>query len=158
MSQTPKPIKRSVQLAPLSREHHEGLLLAWKIRQGIRFGIEENRIAAYVQWFWQTHLQLHFKKEEDLLPVVLPPAHHLFRQMLQEHTVIKNEIEAIRHGDLKKFETLAQHLTDHIRFEERQLFEEVEKTASPDQLEQIAQQLNDEESKADWPDAFWIKM
>ena len=28
-----KPIKRSKQLAPLSREHHDGLMYVWKIRE-----------------------------------------------------------------------------------------------------------------------------
>ena len=40
-----KPIKRSKQLSPLSREHHDGLLFAWKIRQGFENGtpLEEMR-------------------------------------------------------------------------------------------------------------------
>ena len=35
----PKPIKRSKELVPLSKEHHEGLLFAWKIKQGLQNGI-----------------------------------------------------------------------------------------------------------------------
>ena len=33
-----KPLKRSKELAPLSREHHDGLLFAWKIKQGLANG------------------------------------------------------------------------------------------------------------------------
>ena len=33
------PIKRSEYLKPLSRDHHQGLLLCWKIRTGLKKGI-----------------------------------------------------------------------------------------------------------------------
>ncbi len=39
-----KPIKRSVALKPLSREHHHGLLLSWKIREGFNRNVEIERI------------------------------------------------------------------------------------------------------------------
>jgi len=38
------PIKRSIALQPLSREHHHGLLLCWKIRTGLKKGIDIDRI------------------------------------------------------------------------------------------------------------------
>ena len=62
-----KPIKRSKELAPLSREHHEGLLFAWKIKQGLKNETETKLIAEYVQWFWKNHLQEHFTEEEQIL-------------------------------------------------------------------------------------------
>ncbi|CDF79955.1 hypothetical protein BN863_22430 [Formosa agariphila KMM 3901] len=31
-----KPLKRHKSLQPLSRDHHHGLLLAWKIRADLR--------------------------------------------------------------------------------------------------------------------------
>ena len=41
------PIKRSEFLKPISREHHHGLLLCWKIRAGLKKGIEPERIKLY---------------------------------------------------------------------------------------------------------------
>ena len=67
MDQNIKPIKRSTQLAPLSREHHEGLLFVWKIRQGIKKEVHPERMIAFVQWFWSTELEPHFRKEENVL-------------------------------------------------------------------------------------------
>jgi hypothetical protein len=52
-----KPIKRSAALSPLSREHHEGLLFAWKIRQGLQKNIDPERISKFTKWFWDTDLQ-----------------------------------------------------------------------------------------------------
>jgi len=34
------PIKRHNSLQPLSRDHHDGLLLKWKINKGISKGVE----------------------------------------------------------------------------------------------------------------------
>jgi hypothetical protein len=157
MAEAPKPIKRSAQLAPLSREHHEGLLFAWKIRQGLSKNIEPSRIAAFVQWFWSNHLISHFQKEETALPPILSPSHPLLQQMFHEHEGLKSLIDdVVQHGDLKKLEVLAQAVTDHIRFEERQLFGEVEKAASPEQLQRLSEQLHDEKNAAVWDDEFWV--
>lgn len=157
MAIDPKPIKRSPQLAPLSREHHEGLLFAWKLRQGLSKNIEVARMVSFAQWFWQQHLKQHFKKEEQALPLVLPRSHPLLQQMFTEHEEIKTMLdETAQHGDLKKFEPLAQRISDHIRFEERRLFGEVEAAASPGQLQLLSEQLKEEENKAVWEDEFWI--
>jgi hypothetical protein len=157
MPDTPKPIKRSPQLAPLSREHHEGLLFAWKLRQGLSKNIEAFRISAFVQWFWQQHLHPHFQKEEQALPLILSGTHPLIQQMFREHLEIKNRIvEVSQHGDLKNFETLAQQVNDHIRFEERQLFGEVEISATPEQLQELSVLLKDEEHASVWDDEFWV--
>ena len=37
---TTKPLKRHAGLVELSRDHHHGLLLSWKIRQGLKKEIE----------------------------------------------------------------------------------------------------------------------
>jgi hemerythrin-like domain-containing protein len=157
MTEQRKPIKRSSQLAPLSREHHEGLLFVWKLRQGISKNIEAARITAFMQWFWQEHLEPHFEKEENALPAVLPPAHPMMQQMYSEHGEIKKLIAVIaKNGNYETFEIVARTVNDHIRFEERQLYGEVEKTASPEQLQHLSEQLKDEPNRAVWEDEFWI--
>ncbi|MEO5946621.1 MAG: hypothetical protein ABIP79_07360, partial [Chitinophagaceae bacterium] len=55
-----KPIKRSKQLTPLSREHHDGLLFAWKIRQGLENETPLEQLRKYTMWFWQQHIKPHF--------------------------------------------------------------------------------------------------
>ena len=35
METATKPLKRNPNLVPLSREHHFGLLFAWKLKQGL---------------------------------------------------------------------------------------------------------------------------
>lgn len=151
-----KPIKRSLELTQLSKEHHEALLLVWKIRQGIRKGVAPERIARYCHWFWEAHLVGHFKREEELLPVVLSKDHLLLQKMLDDHDVIQRRVKGLPDNNIESLELLAQSINDHVRFEERQLFNEVEKLATPEQLAIIAEGLNEEESLAVWEDEFWI--
>ena len=157
MNKDIKPIKRSPELAPLSREHHEGLLFVWKIRQGIKHNVHPVRITNFCVWFWQHHLVQHFEKEEVALPPVLSAGHPLIRQMQTQHKSIKQQCERLReNSDYALLVQLAQTVNDHIRFEERRLFSEVEKVASAAQLEEIATFLNEEkEKKPIWEDPFW---
>jgi len=156
MEKPNQPIKRSAELAPLSRDHHEGLLLGWKLRQGIKRGAAAERMAPFVKWFWQLHLVPHFSKEEKYLPPVLPNSHPLMQQMLAEHKTIQQMVENIsENATYNDFEALAETVNQHIRFEERVLFNEVEKQATPEQLQQLAQQLTDDKVDEVWEDVFW---
>ena len=142
MSKELKPIKRSKQLTPLSKDHHDGLLFAWKIKQGLKNGTDIRLIAEYVQWFWKNHLEEHFREEEQILAPHLPAENDLLMQMLEEH----QEIEAMVHineniPDETLLEGLARAIDDHIRFEERQLFPYVEKVVSEEELNVIYEQL-----------------
>ena len=60
----PDPIKRHISLQPLSRQHHDGLLLRWKLKKGLQKEIKLERLKAYVDWFWSSHLKSHFEFEE----------------------------------------------------------------------------------------------
>jgi len=149
------PIKRSKELAPLSHDHHEGLMLVWKIRKGLKHGVATERIVAYCRWYWQYHLAGHFQREEELLPLVMPSNHPLFCQMMEEHDIIKRRVKSLPEDAVQPLELLAQSLNDHIRFEERKLFNEVEKLGTPEQLQKIAEGLNKEDACPDWQDKFW---
>src|SRR5690606_3210653 len=59
------PIKRHKALQGVSREHHHGLLLCWKIRTGLAKNISPDRIKTYVDWFFDVYLRPHFELEEN---------------------------------------------------------------------------------------------
>jgi len=158
MKKERKPIRRSRELAPLSREHHEGLLLVFKIRQGIRKKIDIKRITDYVHWFWENDLREHFDKEEQILAPSLPAEHEWVLQMKKEHNVIKEQLEDLGSAaDDTSLEKLATLINDHIRFEERVLFPFAEERLNPAQLETIYHKLAEQPSgKSGWPDEFWL--
>ena len=159
-----KPIKRSKELAPLSREHHDGLLYAWKIKQGLKNGTSIETLCNYTRWFWINHLNLHFTNEEKVLVKFLTADNSLVSQMFREHAQIRDLISSLdKEPDSSSLQSLAGFIDDHIRFEERKLFPYAEKVLTPEQLTEIYNHLpHDPTCDTDpiasgWKDEFWMK-
>ncbi|HEV7330693.1 MAG TPA: hemerythrin domain-containing protein [Flavisolibacter sp.] len=157
MKPTPKPIKRSKELVPLSKEHHEGLLFGWKIKQGLRNGTELGVIAAFIQWFWEADLEDHFRKEEQVLVIHLPADNSLVARMNEEHEQIEALVRlSATIPDEDIFIQLADTIHNHIRFEERELFPYAEEVLSPPVMETISKELLKEKPHPrKWENAFW---
>lgn len=45
------PIKRHLSLQSLSRDHHEGLLIAFKIEKGMSENVEASVMQKHIDWF-----------------------------------------------------------------------------------------------------------
>lgn len=148
----PKPIKRAAELQPLSRDHHDGLLFCWKIRNGLRAGTAPERMVAYKQYFHLTHIVPHFAEEENYLFPIVGNGHPQVMQALEEHAALLDMFtNAATAAELSK---LADALDDHIRFEERHLFNTIQQAATQEQLEALEQHHHDVAAD-DWADAFW---
>ena len=154
----PKPIKRSKELAPLSREHHEGLLFAWKIRQGLQNGTDRMVISRFIQWFWDNELEQHFRKEEEVLAAHLPNDNELVQRMFREH----EEIEALVNinamiVDEDIIRQIADAVHDHIRFEEREMFPYAEQVIPAYALANIYDAILKTKECSGWNDEFWLR-
>ena len=154
-----KPIKRSKELAPLSREHHDGLLFAWKIKQGLANSTPVETICNYTRWFWSNHLKPHFRDEEKVLVKFLPEDNSLVHRMIKEHGQIRDLVSALdKDPDPGSLKLLSEYINNHIRFEERELFPYVEKTVTPEQLSEIYNDLpHDLHCDTEWKDEFWVR-
>ncbi|MGZ5191398.1 MAG: hemerythrin domain-containing protein [Flavisolibacter sp.] len=158
MEEMLQPIKRSKQLAPLSREHHDGLLFAWKLRQGLDNDTSIETLRSYCQWYWKNHISQHFRQEEDILLQFIPSDHGLAIQLKDEHNDIRELIHCIDHQpDATTIRMLADFICRHIRFEERILFTYLEKILTPEQLGYIQQQVEIEPTcSTEFKEQFWI--
>jgi len=155
-----QPIKRSPQLVKLSRDHHFGLLICWKIRQGIRFEVAAPRITAFVLEAFRQELEPHFQQEENCIFSLLPPDDALRLQAEAEHQALRNGNIALETDmSYERLTAFAELLDAHIRFEERQLFNYIESGASQEALTAAAQCILDmPQPEADaWADEFWVK-
>ena len=159
-----KPIRRSKELAPLSREHHDGLLFVWKIKQGLSNGTSLATLCSYTRWFWSNHMKPHFKDEEKVLVKFLPADNPLVSQMFNEHAHIREGIISLdKDPDPNLLQSVVEYINNHIRFEERELFAYAEQTLTPGQLNEIYNELpNDSHCETDpiaigWKDEFWVK-
>lgn len=165
MTNVNKPIKRSKELVLLSREHHDGLLLCWKIRTGLKKEVNSERIKAYVQYFWDTDLKEHFRREEEYLFSQLPGDDIMKIKAMAQHNSIRELLTLLNKSsgsltEIGLLEKLASELDDHIRFEERELFNHIEQTLRPDKLSIIGKlldQVDGEYCVAEWSDEFWAK-
>jgi hemerythrin-like domain-containing protein len=159
MNEEKKPLKRSKQLAPLSREHHDGLLFAWKLKQGLENKTPVDTLRSYCLWYWKHHIKPHFFQEEKILIPYLPVHHPFSVRLKEEHDHIRELILGLdEEGDTRTFMILSDLISEHIRFEERELFNYLEEILSPEKLNEIFQQLEEHPLKTtEWNDAFWLK-
>ena len=154
-----KPIKRSKQLAPLSREHHDGLMYVRNIREGLKNGVAIGKLTQYTIWFWQQHIKPHFLREENILLPYMPTDHELAIRLKKEHDNIRELILNLdREADKTTFIQLCNLLNNHIRFEEREVFSFLEKTLPPAELNNIFLKLEQHPvCTGIWEDKFWLK-
>jgi iron-sulfur cluster repair protein YtfE (RIC family) len=151
------PQKRHTSLQPLSREHHHALLLCWKFRQGFNKGVEPERMKKYADWFWASYLAPHFKAEEEVFFPILAKDHPGIIKALKQH----KDLKAMFHSkDIDIPYTLRQiafELEQHIRFEERDLFNDIQEAATPEQLEELAKLHTEDKFEENIEDMFWLE-
>ena len=149
------PLKRVIELQPLSHDHHHGLQLCWKIKTGFSKNIDAKRVKNYTDWFYRTHLQPHFELEEKFVFPILSFPNELVKQAVYDHYNLK----LLFTEEINVEDTLikiAALLEQHIRFEERVLFPEIQKIASASQLAKIATFHSAENFVENSNDVFWL--
>ncbi len=147
-------LKRHASLRILSHEHHHGLVFCQRLK---RTGhVEKEMIQDFARDFWDTHLKQHMEQEEEeILPVLTDKS--LERKFLGEHRNIRYLFWKIDNQCGDKYEEaqeLSSVLSDHIRFEERELFPFLE-TSIPDKLAQISSALSREATSHAFEPKFW---
>ncbi|MBS1646202.1 MAG: hemerythrin domain-containing protein [Bacteroidetes bacterium] len=157
--ETTKPLKRSPSIIAFSRDHHFALLAVWKIRTGLKKQISPERISKYALHYFENELQSHFKEEELFLFSKLPANDALRIEAESDHLHIKKIMDSLAHhaADISALTNLADLLEKHIRFEERNLFNHIQKQITEAELSSIASQIKERGHEAEnaWEDAFW---
>ncbi|HLT05926.1 MAG TPA: hemerythrin domain-containing protein [Cyclobacteriaceae bacterium] len=157
-----KPQKRHPALIPLSQDHHFGLLLVWKIRQGLSRQVDHQRIFNYVDYFVNTHLEVHFQQEEEHLFSYLAKNDQLRKEAEAQHAQLRQLFQSLADKDKVQEEGLLEYadsLESHIRFEERKLFPYMQVEMTHDDLQEFQQKMEMVHDKVQehWEDEFWVK-
>lgn len=158
-------LHRDQALQPLSRQHHQGLMVSLLLSKGLKKQSATKPMRDFILQFWQDDLLKHFEAEEQALAPIanayatLEP---LISRMLLEHQQIlliinriNNEARAEQLDTIKEF---ADKLEQHIRFEERELFEQIQQTLSAADLEKLQEAFHSlvEKDFCDrYPNKFW---
>lgn len=147
-------MRRHRSLIPLSSHHQNALVLAKRLRGMKPESSEEDRIrmARTALEFWEQGGREHFREEEE---VVLPIwARHSsiwgpeVERMLQDHLAIRAALdglaECLSAGEAPDWRTLSEmgeRLDGHVRLEEQQIFERVQKEIPEKDLARIEEVL-----------------
>lgn len=150
-----KPIKRAKELIMLSREHHHALLLCWKIKSGLTKNISNERIYKYIDWFYQNHLLPHFNLEEKYVFPLLHDSNEQKQKALKQHQQLRKLFESNERNETT-LQAIQELLNEHIRFEERLLFNEVQKSENIELLKTIAELHYEEKFCDNDTDPFWL--
>ena len=134
-------MKRAVELAPLSRDHHVALEHALRLRRS-----SDDDVAAVVASFLAflvTDGRAHFAQEEELLAPQVPDDHAgLAGRMVAEHDEVLRRAEALgRCPDVVSARELGELLSRHVRFEERELFPLLERRLPAPRLLELGREL-----------------
>lgn len=102
-------------------------------------------------------MQAHFELEENHVFAILGNEHELVKRALAEHRklrrLFKEEKEVVKNLGL-----IEEKLEAHIRFEERILFNEIQKIATQNQLNEMELthiKLNSLSNPKEWTNEFW---
>ena len=154
-------MKRDKNLVNLSSEHHDGLVIALRIKKALERPNNYQAIVNYVLHLWDS-LKNHFNQEEEnfLQSENIDKENELIKRMLNEHERFEELVNRLSSGNDTVKEALtefAELLNDHIRFEERELFPYVEQSLTKDELEQIGINLEKTHQDLDknWGPKFW---
>ncbi|MGH3083204.1 MAG: hemerythrin domain-containing protein [Gaiellaceae bacterium] len=142
-------MKRHPALIPLSRDHHNGLVQAVRLRRAAADGDASARLAAardFVQFF-RNEERVHLRdEEEELFPLLVrhvpsqpAPLREARVQHLQLQGFARTLQIAVAAGVIDR-ETLAgagELLEAHIRLEERELFPLIEELVPDDELRRL---------------------
>jgi iron-sulfur cluster repair protein YtfE (RIC family) len=136
---------RDPSLIPLSHQHHNGLALCVMTRRSlVQDSSPENiaRLARRVIDRYELELINHFEIEEQVLFPVCGPM-PLVEALIAEHRAMEAFIPRFRSAPTAELlEQFCELLSTHIRREENELFEEVQRSVARDVLDRTGAEID----------------
>jgi hemerythrin-like domain-containing protein len=141
-------MRRDKNLIPLSRQHQHALALCVRIDRAIQ--AHDADLEAWqpeIQQIYEQEIAIHFAAEEKELFAAaerLPELSTLVAELRSEHIRLRQlfglaAARKMNENDLRNF---AQELSTHIRKEERQLFEGMQRLMCPEELTSLGGALD----------------
>jgi hemerythrin-like domain-containing protein len=139
---------RDKNLVPLSRQHQHALALCVRIeRAGVIDGSTLSEWQAEIAQQFEAEIKVHFAAEEQ---IVFPAAlafrelGPLVEELLADHKWLRASFAKAeaREMSAKEIGAFARKLSEHIRKEERQLFERMQELVRPEEFARLGQELD----------------
>lgn len=146
-------MKRDRTLTSLSRDHHQALFVAQRLRRS-NDETAGDACAAFLA-YWSEHGRGHFRAEEEvLLPAFAAhgdPYHPFVARALCDRVIIRQQADALardHEASAAALHALGGALADHVRLEERELFVLIEQQMPAAALARVAVALEHERPSA----------
>ncbi|MCK6485190.1 MAG: hemerythrin domain-containing protein [Phycisphaerae bacterium] len=138
------PLQRHPSLQPFSRDHYVGLVQAQRLIKANASSPAKQRRDALAGFLraWNEEIRVHFDDEERLLLPITADASQR-RQLTDEHAELRSlaaEAERLAGAvdvDASWLNRVGALLERHIRWEERELFPAIERTAGAEDIRRL---------------------
>jgi hypothetical protein len=147
-----KPLVRHPKLQKLSREHHQILVFALRLKKGLANNVDLNRLSSYTKYILDGLIIPHIEEEENILLNLLPNTDEK-KQILDDHNWF-GTYRGKEHFSIDSLSKLLKKLEEHIRFEERIYFELIQINHLKI-INQIKWSDDENMSCITWNDPFW---
>ena len=146
-------MKRHQALIPLSQDHHHGLLLAQLLKRNAPeyHGLPNDLPGKmkFAKEMFHKELDHHFRDEEEFVFPYLKgkdvELDNLISEILSEHIILKEKILSLKENPnlIDQLDEIGNILGDHIRKEERILFEKAQTVLNDEELRIIENKFDD---------------
>lgn len=150
-------MKRHPALIPLSQDHHKALLLAQLIKKNAPeyHGLPKDLIGKmnFAKDIYHTELENHFRDEEQIVFPYLKEKDieldNLISEILNEHIILKEKILSLIDNPnlVNQLDEIGNILGEHVRKEERIIFEKAQTILTNDELKIIESKFADNRSQ-----------
>jgi hemerythrin-like domain-containing protein len=138
---------RDKNLIPLSHQHQHALALCVRLDRALLAGkVDPEPWQAEIQQIVEQEIIIHFAAEEqEVFPAAKgdPELETIVQELIDEHGVLRALFARAVHRtlDTAGLKAFVATLSQHIRKEERQLFEGLQKRLSPEQMASLGKSL-----------------
>lgn len=150
-------MKRHSSLVPLSREHHDGLVMAQRLILGRAtnpravWPLEPERQLDRLIYFFESDLCWHFEFEEvHVFPLVrkqLTDGEQWSAKLVEDHDLMRTMIKEFQIGQTmylgKRLPAFGEQLKAHIHREERELFEQMQAECTSGQFAELGARIDE---------------
>jgi hypothetical protein len=155
-------MKRDKTLQPLSWQHHDTLMACLMLEKGVKKNVEIKVLQDFTRHIWEKDINKHFLLEENYLVPHLRQKQfpeYIIRSLLNDHDLLRNVSARLFNGgaSYQLFLSFANLLEQHVRFEERLVFEKAQEMIPEEELGKLARHFPAEHSSSckDYPVKFW---
>ncbi|MGB8194599.1 MAG: hemerythrin domain-containing protein [Chitinophagaceae bacterium] len=155
-------MKRDVNLQPLSRHHHDALMACLMIEKGVRKNADLKVLQDFTRQVWEKDINSHFILEENYLVPNLRQnkfPEYIIQSLLRDHELLRVLSQRILNGgaSYQGFLAFSTLLEQHVRFEERLVFEKAQEVVPEQELRKVGEHFPQHSNGIckNYPVKFW---